>query len=150
MPDWLPAVIVGSALIVFAAALAAFQWRAWKAGPKLLPHDDEARIHSARQLRRRLQVSGFLAAIGVMIPLGDVLPIFRKDPLLFVIYWFAVLGLVVWMVLLVLGDLASNLAFNRTAQSQLEIERRTLEYEIRKYRAGANGHNGDDASSHCG
>lgn len=140
MPDWLPALIVGCSLILFAAGLAAFQWRAWSSGPKLLPEDDESREHAWRQLRRRLQVNGFLAAIGIMIPLGDMLPVFRKDPLLFVIYWFVVLGLVVWMVLLVLGDLASNVAFNREARSQLDIERRKLEHEIRKYRTEGNGH----------
>src|SRR5688500_2568301 len=109
MPDWLPALVVGCLLILLAAGLAAYHWAAWKAGPRMLPADDEIRIHTARQLRRRLQVSGFLAVIGLLIPLGDVLPIFRKEPLLFVIYWFVVLGLVVWMVLLVLGDLASNM-----------------------------------------
>lgn len=148
MPDWLPALVVGCLLVVFAAGLAAFQWKAWNSGPQQLPPENEIRGHAWRQLRRRLQVSGFLAAIGVMIPLGDMLPIFRRDQQLFAIFWLVVLGLVVWMVLLVLGDLASNVASNREAQSRLDIERRALEQEIQRFRAEGNGQRGDETSPH--
>ncbi len=139
MPDWLPAVIVGVGLIGLAAGLAWFQWRGWASGPSQLPDDDDVRWQAVRQLRRRMQVSGFLALIGVLIPLGDLLPIFRQSPRLFVIYWLSVLGLVIWMVLLALGDLASNVAYHRLAQHQLNLERRTLKREIDQFRASGNG-----------
>lgn len=144
MPDWLPAVVVGGILIALAAGLGAFQWSAWKSGPAALPEDDETRQHAARQLRRRLQINLMIALVGVMIPLGDMLPVFRQAPRLFFIYWLTVLGLVVWMVVLALGDLASNLAQHRTAQRQLEVERRSIEQQIRRHRAAGNGHQGDN------
>jgi len=42
-------------------------------------------------------------------------------------------------VLLVLGDLASNVAFHRLAQSDLHTERKKLQDEIRRYHAEGNG-----------
>lgn len=146
MPDWLPALIVGTVLVVFAAGLGWWHWSAWKSGPARQPADDETRRHAWRQMRRRLQVSALLALIGVMIPLGDLLPVFRRSPQLFVIYWLGVLAIVIWVVLLALGDLASNLAFSRVARNQLRRERQSLEAELREYRAQTNGHHGQGPS----
>ena len=88
-----------------------------------------------------------LAIVGLMIPLGDLLPVFRKSPQLFVIYWLIVLAAVVWIVLLALGDLASNLAYSRVARNELRRERRSLEDELRTYRSQTNGRHEDDTSS---
>lgn len=139
MPDWLPAVIAGVLLVLMAAGTAWYQWGVWKSGPAQLPDGDEARTHLARQLRRRLQVSAMLALVGVMIPFGDLMPIFRRSPRLFFVFWVSVLGLVAWIVVLALGDLASNLARTRVARSQLDAERKALEHEIRRYRTQGNG-----------
>ncbi len=140
MPDWLPALIAGIVLLMIAAGTAWHQWRGWQRGPAALPADDESRIHAARQLRRRLQISAMLGLIGLLIPLGDVLPIFRRSPTLFVVFWLGVLGVVIWIVLLALGDLASNVAQTKLAQSHLHAERKALEQEIRRYRTQNNGH----------
>ncbi len=147
MPDWVPAVVVGIILIVLAVGLAWQQWVGWKRGSAGLLSDDEARQHAARQFRRRLQVSVMLGIVGLMIPLGDLLPVFRQSPQLFVIYWLIVLAAVVWIVLLALGDLASNLAYSRVARNRLRRERRTLEDELRAYRSQTNGRHQDDSSS---
>lgn len=146
MPDWLPAVIVGSAILVFSGGLGWKQWSAWKGGTADLPREDDARVHASRQLRRRLQVSILLALVGLMIPAGDLLPIFRRSPRLFVIYWLGVLAVVTWAVVLALGDLASNLAYSRVARNRLRQERKALEMELRDYRKTTNGHPGGDAS----
>lgn len=127
-------------MVAVAGGSAWYQNFAWQRGPAKLPADDETRLHAGRQLRRRLQVSAMLALVGLLIPIGDMAPIFRRSPRLFVIYWLFVLGLVVWMVLLALGDLASSVAFHRLAQSDLEAERQALQREIDRYRSQSNGH----------
>jgi hypothetical protein len=143
MPDWLPAIVAGVSLLAMALGTAGYQWSAWKTGPDRLPENDLGRLHAARQLRRRLQISAMLALVGVLIPLGDFLPVFRTSPRLFVIFWLAVLGMVIWIVLLALGDLASSVAHHRQAQSQLDAERELLKRDIRRFRAGTNGHHGE-------
>ena len=147
MPDWLPAVVAGLVLLGLAAGSAGMQWRRWASGRALLPGDDEFRQHAWRMLRRRMQISVMLALVGMMIPLGDLLPVFRKSPRLFVIFWLLVLGLVVWMIVLALGDLASNLAWHRHARSELLAEKQSLEAEIRRYRA-LGGHRQNGTAPH--
>lgn len=144
MPDWAPSLVVGAVLVILAAGLGWRQWSNWKTGPAGLPLEDHVRRHAWRQLRRRLQVSVMLGLVGVMIPVGDFLPVFRKSPQLFVIYWLLVLAAVVWIVLLALGDLASNLAFSRVARNQLRRERESLETALSKYRTQSNGKHTDE------
>lgn len=143
-PDAVPSVIVGAVLQLLAIGLAYREWLAWKAGPYLLPPEDESRDHAERLLRRRLRVSLLLALTGIMIPLGDILPIFYKSPSLWVIHWLGVLAVVVLIVLMALGDLASTVAFNKRAQSELNRERELLKAEIRQYRSQRNGQHGND------
>jgi hypothetical protein len=144
MPDWAPSLVVGAVLVVLAAGLGWRQWTIWKAGPAGMPLEDSTRKQAWRQLRRRLQVSLVMGLVGVMIPMGDMLPVFRKSPRLFVIYWLVVLAAVVWIVLLALGDLASNLAFSRVARNQLRRERESLESALRQYRTQSNGKHTDE------
>lgn len=140
MPDWIPAVVMGCLLLLGAGGLAWFQRAAWKTATAGLDVEDDLHQRATRQLRRRLQVSGLLAVIGLLIPIGDLAPNLRRSPTMFAIFWLVVLGLVAWMVLLALGDLASNLAQHRVAKNQLEIERRSLEQQLRRNRAAGNGH----------
>lgn len=140
MPEWIPAVVMGCLLLLAAGGLAWFQHAAWRKVTEGLDEDDKLHQQATRQLRRRLQVSGLLGVIGLLIPIGDLAPNMRRSPSMFAIYWLVVLGLVAWMVLLALGDLASNLAQHRVAKNQLEIERRSLEQQLRRNRAAGNGH----------
>lgn len=139
MPDWIPAVVMGGLLLLVAGGLAWFQRAAWKKAIAGLAEADDIHQRATRQLRRRLQVSGLLAVIGLLIPIGDLAPNMRRSPTMFAIFWLVVLGLVVWMVLLALGDLASNLAQHRVAKNHLEVERRSLEQQLRRHRAAGNG-----------
>lgn len=141
-PDTWPSLAVGSALFFLAVGLAYREWLVWRSGPFHLPVEDEARQFAERRLRRRWRVSLLLGLVSVLIPLGDVLPIFRKSPQLFVIHWLSVLALVVLIVLMALGDLAASLAFNKSAQRDLRRERDSLREEIRRYRARQNERDG--------
>ena len=142
--DTLPALIAGLMLLGFAVVSAWLQIRARRELSPFLEEDNLARTHADRQLRRRLQMSGMLGIVGVMIPLGDQLePFFRTRPGLFFVYWIVVLILVAWTVLMALGDWMSTAAYSSLANIQQRIERSRLEDEVRRYRASQNGHAGE-------
>lgn len=137
----LPALIFGGALIVISIILGLFVWRARRALEPMLEQDDGARFHADRQFRRRMQVSAMLATVGILIPLGDQLDkVFLKRPLLFFVWVAGVFVLVVWMVLMALGDWLSTIAHSEIARARLRFERRELEEQIRNYHASKNGH----------
>ena len=136
MRDSLPAIVAGVLLVAFGVGLAIFQWRCRH--PQDL--DDEVeRLHATRQLRRRLQVSAMLMLVGILIPLSDLLPVFRRSPTAFTLMVLAILGLTVWIMLLALGDFASASSYHAQAQRRIHEERRALERQIEEFRAGGNG-----------
>lgn len=142
--DTLPALIVGVLLLVFALVTAWLQFRSHRALAELLEEHDVGRTFLDRQLRRRLQVSGLLGIVGIMIPLGDQLEqFFRGRPGLFFVYWMAVLILVAWTVLMALGDWLSVSVYSNLANRQLRLEQQQIEDEVRRFRASQNGHAGD-------
>ena len=145
----LPALIFGLVLVFAAIAMGIFVWRSRRLLEPMLENDDEARRHADRQFRRRMQVASMLAMVGILIPLGDQLDkVFLKRPLLFLVWVGCVFVLVLWMVLMALGDWLSTMAYSSIAKARLRFERRELEAEIRRYRAAKNGHSmneGDDS-----
>lgn len=136
----LPALVMGALLLLVAAALGLKQWWAYRRlvlNPKV---DEAAYVHSERQIRNRLIVGALMFVLGVAIPLGDQADIFfRARPGVFFAYWMVVLLLVFAMVVVALGDVLSTLAYARVSQFALRRERRELEEEIRRYRAGKDG-----------
>lgn len=137
MLEALPALVVGALLIGLGAGSAWYQWRYRQPDREA---DDVGRQHATRQLRRRLQVSGMLVLVGILIPLGDQLPFFQQAPAAFVFFWGAVLLLTAWIALLAIADLASARAYHRVAGVRLHQARRELEAELQQYRAQTNGH----------
>lgn len=131
---------MGALLLLVAAALGLKQWWAYRRlvlNPKV---DEAAYVHSERQIRNRLIVGALMFVLGVAIPLGDQADIFfRARPGVFFAYWMVVLLLVFAMVVVALGDVLSTLAYARVSQFALRRERRELEEEIRRYRAGKDG-----------
>ncbi len=141
----LPALRFGALLIVVAIGLGIFVWRARRALQPIVENDADARLHADRQFRRRIQVSIMLAAVGILIPLGDQLDkVFLQRPLLFLAWVICVFILVLWMVLMALGDWLSTVAYSSITRARLRHERTELEAEIRRYHASKNGHSIDD------
>jgi hypothetical protein len=144
----IPALIFGGLLLALAIGMGVYVWRARRALDQLVESDPQARQHADRQFRRRMQVSVMLGTVGILIPLGDQLEnVFVKRPVLFLAWVSCVLLLVVWMILMALGDWLSTVTYSAIARSRLRYERRELEEEIRRYHAQRNGHSvqeGDD------
>ncbi len=136
----LPALIFGGLLISIAIGLVCYVWSVRRALEPVIANDEGATLHANRQFRRRMQVSGMLAMIGVLIPLGDQMDqLFALRPLLFLLWVVFVFALVVWMVLMALGDWLSTLTYSEIAKARLRFERRSLEDDIRRYHATQNG-----------
>lgn len=142
----LPALIFGGLLVIIAVVMGVVVWRIRRSLDSIVANDPDALAHADRQLRRRLQVSLMLFIVGVLIPLGDQLDqVFRQRPMLFLTWVSCVLILVMWMVLMALGDWMSTVAYSALARARLRFERRTLEDEIRRYHAARNGHSFDES-----
>ncbi len=138
--DSLPALVVGALLLLAAAAMGLWQW--WTHRQLVLNSelDETGFRHGERQVRFRLVVSGLLFLLGVAIPLGDQLDFFfRGRAAFFFVYWMGVLLLIFAMVVVVVLDALSTLAYARLSQVELRHERQAIEEEIRKYRASKNG-----------
>jgi hypothetical protein len=121
------------------------EWREEKNDPALDPGD---RDHYHARYRRRMQTSGMLAVLGILIPIWDLL----SDPKL-VIAWtivgFVVFGLVGWVILMALGDMLSTRTHSHAALSRVRQKQRELEQEVAEIRnRGSNGHSHNNPNSY--
>lgn len=108
--------------------------RSWKRQQNDPELDNADYSHLYARYRRRLQTSGMIAVLGVMIAVGDQLPILRKRPDLFGLYWLAVLLLTFWVMLLAMGDYYSTRAHGRTSLADVRKKHRELEREIARFK----------------
>lgn len=135
----LPAIIFGCLLGVCAVMLAVWQRRVWAQGGALLPESDPNRQYAARQLRRRLQVSAALLLLAVIIPAGDFLSEKDHQGVVYIAFLAIVVVLVMWIVLMAIGDYAITAAHTRVDMARLRRERQSLEAELARYQAGRPG-----------
>ena len=137
---------VGGILIVLGATMMLSHLRTWKRrrGSDDLSHQDLS--HYRSQFRRRMQASGMIALLGLLIAVGDVLPLLQKNPVLATVYWLGVLILTAWVVLLGLSDALSTRLHARSALRDLQQQQRTLQRELARLRRHTNGK--DERSDH--
>lgn len=141
----IPALVFGAVLVVVAGILGVVVWRIRQGLEPILEGDPEARLHADRQLRRRLQISAMLATVGILIATGDQLDqVFLQRPILFVLWVGVILMLVLWIVLMAIGDWMSTISYSAIARTRLRFERRALESEIQRYHAEREGQSLDD------
>lgn len=127
---WFVSAFVGAAIIIAGVLVMRshyYTWQKQKADPDL---DERERRHLHRRFRRRLQATGLLVVIGILIPVGDIEILFADRPGLFALHWLAVIALVMWVGLLAVGDLAATRAHSRISLSRLEQKQRELEREV--------------------
>ena len=102
-------------------------WREQRADPSL--SESERGLYE-RRYRRRMQTSGLLAVLGVLLGLGDVVVAQQVSPLLFLVWILAMLFLVCWIILLALGDMASTAVYSRQQLARVRQEQRALELRL--------------------
>ncbi len=122
----IPELVFGTALFLLGIFMLLAQR---KSGSRLTDEDlqqNEGKF-LRNQIRRRMQVAGMIAIIGVMIACGALIP-WEKALATFAIYWMIVLGLAFWTILLAFADLAatrlhSSLELNQMNRQKQELER---------------------------
>jgi hypothetical protein len=110
-------------LIIVALALLAWHGFSWRTAQANLSHDSGEWSFRRRQFLRRLQVSGMLLVVGVLLLLGQTLFPQTEHPWWAIAYWLVVALVTVWMVLLALADMLAGVFFFGRLKNQADIER---------------------------
>jgi hypothetical protein len=130
----LPSLGFGLFLVAFGAFLLrshVVSWRRQQADPEV---DEIERRHLGQRYRRRMQASGLIVAVGVILPAGDALLTFRHMPLGFAFYVGLLLVLTAWILVLGVGDWFATAAHARVALRRLDAKQRALERELEDLR----------------
>ncbi|QDT63281.1 hypothetical protein [Calycomorphotria hydatis] len=124
------ALVFGLFLMAVAGVFIWTHWRTWKRRrDDLTLSDEEFRFHR-NQFRRRVQTSGLIFLLGILIPAGDWYFERNKDPFVFAIFWIGILLIVLWIVLLAVGDFVSGRLHLMSALRKIERRREALEEEV--------------------
>src|SRR5690606_13613573 len=86
------------------------------------------------RFRRRMQTSGMLIILGVLIPLWDWL-LDQKFVMPATIVGFLVFGGVAWVIVMALGDMLSTRNHSRIALSKVRQKQRDLERQVSELRS---------------
>jgi hypothetical protein len=116
------AILFPLAIALLAVGLFVWHLRSWRGEQQ---EQGQEREFAYRRFRRRMQTTSMLAALGIGLCLGQLIPR-EEHPTLFVIFWFGMLLLLAWMVLLALGDLI----IGRQQLARLARERRIAEAQL--------------------
>lgn len=98
-----------------------------------------------RQYRRRMQASGVMGVLGVAVFGGTRLDQLER-PSLFVVWWCSVAALVGWLLLIALADALATTIYAGRMRREYDRGRRTLEAELARRAAHANGTGSTPAS----
>ena len=130
-----PAFLIALSLIASAVGLMTWHLKAKKSLDGVVT---DAREHIFRrwQIRRRIQISGMLGVLGVAIAIGQSAMILggRNVDLAFFLlsFWGGILLLVLWILLLAIGDMvATHYHFSRM-RTDFAVERAQLQAEARR------------------
>jgi len=137
--NWIFSVSLGVALVGVGAGLMRWHVRSWRSRKQEsdLPEKERRFLHS--QFRRRMQASGVLFVIGILIPIGDVLIPWKQlpaavGPLAFILYWAGILLLALWVIVLGIADVIATSAHSRAALGRIRRRQRELENELAELR----------------
>lgn len=137
MGDRLPFLVFGACLV--GGGLAALVWhvKSWRRHRED-PETNRADLaYYRRQFSRRIQATGLIVFIGILLPIGD-LPMWKDYPGGWAYFWMGVLGLTAWLMLLGFSDLLSTRIHSRNAIQRLNSLRekqRELEREIARIKS---------------
>jgi signal transduction histidine kinase len=139
--EWLPAVVVGGFLVLLGGWFLKLHVSTWRRHLADSTLDANERAYLRRQFLRRMQASGLIVLIGILLPVGDQLlrPERGISALGATLYWLTVLGLTCWVLLLAMADMVSTRAHSRAALSRIQQKQRELQAEADRLRAVSRG-----------
>lgn len=135
--DLLASLAFGIGLVLLGVFLIRWHLKMWRGHCNEALEEGELR-HYRAQLRRRIQVSVLLIALGVLIPLWDVLVTGRHLSQVAALLWIVMMLLIaLWIMLLAMLDWVSSRVHRRAmlgALSSLARKRAELEDEVARLR----------------
>lgn len=118
-------------LLAAAAGLMVSHTRTWRAA-QADPVEPKELRYRQNQFRRRMQTSAMLGVLGAAIFIGYVLTPWIGSKLFAMIYWGAVLLLVLWMALLAVADMVATKFHFTRLKTDYMVEQAKLRAEMRK------------------
>lgn len=137
MDNQIPALVFGACLVIGGSIGLVWHVRSWRRQKESAEISDADRHYFRRQFARRIQATGLIVLIGILLPIGD-LQLWKHYPGGWAIFWMIVLGLALWVMLLGCRDLLSTRVYSRDAIAKLRSLRekqRELEQEVARIRA---------------
>lgn len=107
------------------------KWREQRADEELAEGE---RTHLRARYRRRMQASGLLVLLGLLLMLSTEKIPWRQAPLLFTIYVGVLLLLTAWIVTLAIADAVSSRFHTQAELSRIRREQRALEESLSRLR----------------
>lgn len=134
LENWVPSAVASTLLVLASVFLIRSHIRTWRER-RSDPNLDQADVlHYGGQFRRRLQASGILGIIGVLIVAGDLLIPWQRAPGIFTLFWLAILTMAGYLMLLAVLDVFATAAHGRAALARLKAQRRQLERQAAELR----------------
>ncbi|WP_459556948.1 hypothetical protein [Lacunimicrobium album] len=117
----LPSLIFGGGLLVLGLWMMSMHRRYARVNIKLSPTAEERaeQRYVRRRFLRRMQISGMIAIVGMMIPGADAAVILLQ-PLIATVLLMLILALVGWIVLLTFGDIYESRGFSARSQAKIK------------------------------
>ena len=135
MGDWYVAAAVGAGLVLIGLAMIRGHLRSWQKQKSDESIDELDQRHFYARFQRRIQTSGLIVLLGILIPIGDLPLMWRQGPLVSACFWIAVLFIPVWIILLAMGDWSSTKAHSKTALARVQQQQRKLEAQLSQIRS---------------
>lgn len=138
-----PTLTISAALVLGSLVLLGWHVKSWREAD----HGGLAQrdyLFFRRQFRRRMQSSGMLGIIGLLI-FGHL---WVSDNTMLALYWTGVLGLLVWTVLLAASDLVASRLHYSSQVADHKTEHLLLKREIEKFRRESHSPETDPPKDH--
>lgn len=147
MQSWV-AVGVGAILVVVGGLFMRWHVREWREEKADSSLDSYDRDHYRVRFRRRMQTSGLLLLLGLLIPVWDWL-VDQRLVQAATIMGFVIFLLVGWLFLMAFFDLLSTRNHSRLALSKVRQKQRELERQASKLRSkDNNGHSPEKSNGY--
>ncbi|MFP6762575.1 MAG: hypothetical protein VB858_03120 [Planctomycetaceae bacterium] len=131
--NWGPSVLVGALLVIFGLLWMRSHLRNWRLAKDDSTLDDFDIRHMVNRFQRRMQTSGMLVLIGILIPVGDIF-ILDWGLWSWSVYWLGVLILALWVGVQALGDLTAIQSYSRVTAARCASRRQEIEAELAEIR----------------
>ncbi len=131
--NWIPSCVLGVILVCLGLIWMRSHLKTWRTERADEAADDFDRTHHANRFQRRMQTSGMVVLIGILIPIGDVF-VWNWGPWTATVFWLGVLFLALWVGVQALGDFTSVQSYSRAAMTRVNSQRQQAEAELAEYR----------------